>query len=295
MINEKLCVGTANWTQDYGSVPGKPQYQVDDLDELYTSITARDVRMFDTAPAYGNAEELLGARLLEHQHIITKTPHIAGETINLESLEIVETSLLSSLRLLQTDKVYALLVHNVHDLFKPNGSGLADIMQKFRELGLVEHIGFSAYTVDEVERGLTAMDANIVQLPMNILDQRFLQCGLLAKLGRNGVEVHARSPFLQGVLLSEPRQLPAHFDPIKNKITSLQSLARELCIDVQRLAYEFVAQHQDVGKVVVGFRSAAEFSSLFTQGDEFELVAQSVLQDFYVDDESLILPTLWPR
>lgn len=295
MINEKLCVGTANWTQDYGSVPGKPQYQVDDLDELYTSITARDVRMFDTAPAYGNAEELLGARLLEHQHAVTKTPHIAEETISPKSLETVETSLLSSLRLLRTDKVYALLVHNVHDLFKPNGSRLADIMQKLRGLGLVEQIGFSAYTVDEVERGLTAMDANIVQLPMNILDQRFLRCGLLAKLGRNGIEVHARSPFLQGVLLSDPRQLPAHFDPIKDKIASLQSLARELGIDIQRLAYEFVAQHQDVGKVVVGFRSAAEFSSLFTQGEEVELVAQSGLQDFYVDDESLILPTLWPR
>ena len=295
MINEKLCVGTANWTQDYGSVPGKPQYQVDDLDELYTSITARDVRMFDTAPAYGNAEELLGARLLEHQHAVTKTPHIAEETISPKSLETVETSLLSSLRLLRTDKVYALLVHNVHDLFKPNGSRLADIMQKLRGLGLVEQIGFSAYTVDEVERGLTAMDANIVQLPMNILDQRFLRCGLLAKLARNGIEVHARSPFLQGVLLSDPRQLPAHFNPIKDKIASLQSLARELGIDIQRLAYEFVAQHQDVGKVVVGFRSAAEFSSLFTQGEEVELVAQSGLQDFYVDDESLILPTLWPR
>ena len=295
MIKEKLCVGTANWTQDYGSVPGKPQYQVDDLDELFNSMTALDVRMFDTAPAYGNAEELLGARLLEHQHTVTKTPHIAEETISAESLKTVETSLLSSLRLLRTDKVYALLVHNVHDLFKPNGSRLADIMQKLLRLGLVEHIGFSAYTVDEVERGLTAMDANIVQLPMNILDQRFLRCGLLAKLGRKGIEVHARSPFLQGVLLSDPRQLPAHFDPVKDKIASMQSLARELSIDIQRLAYEFVAQHQDVGKVVVGFRSAAEFSSLFTQGDKVELVAQSVLQDFYVDDESLILPTLWPR
>ena len=295
MIKEKLCVGTANWTQDYGSVPGKPQYQVDDLDELFNSMTALDVRMFDTAPAYGNAEELLGARLLEHQHTVTKTPHIAEETISAKSLKTVETSLLSSLRLLRTDKVYALLVHNVHDLFKPNGSRLADIMQKLLRLGLVENIGFSAYTVDEVERGLTAMDANIVQLPMNILDQRFLRCGLLAKLGRKGIEVHARSPFLQGVLLSDPRQLPAHFDPVKDKIASMQSLARELSIDIQRLAYEFVAQHQEVGKVVVGFRSAAEFSSLFTQGDKVELVAQSVLQDFYVDDESLILPTLWPR
>ena len=115
MINDKLCVGTANWTQDYGSVPGKPQYQVDDLDELYTSITAHDVRMFDTAPAYGNAEKLLGDRLLDNQLVVTKTPQIAEETISLKSLEMVEISLLSSLQLLQTDKAYALLVHNVHE------------------------------------------------------------------------------------------------------------------------------------------------------------------------------------
>lgn len=295
MINDKLCVGTANWTQDYGSVPGQLRYQVDNLDELYTSITAQDVRIFDTAPAYGNAEELLGNHLLEYQHVVTKTPLISEETISPKSLERVEASLLSSLRLLRTNKVYALLVHNVHDLFKPNGCRLADMMQKLRALGLVEHIGFSAYTAEEVERGLTAMDTNIVQLPMNILDQRFLRRGLLAKLVLNGIEVHARSPFLQGVLLSDPGQLPSHFDPIKEKIAALQTLAGELNTDVQRLAYEFVAQHPDVRKVVVGFRSAAEFSSLFTQGDEIELVSQSTLQDFYVDDETLILPTLWPR
>lgn len=295
MITEKICVGTANWAQAYGSVPGKQKFQVNDLDELYTSITAWNVSLFDTAPAYGNAEELLGDRLQQNQRAITKTPHIADNEISLDSLRRVENSLQSSLRLLGTDKVRALLVHNIHDLFKTNGDRLVETLRKFRSDGLVDHIGFSAYTVEEVERGLTAMDTDIVQLPINLLDQRFFQCGLLAKLARNGIEVHARSPFLQGVLLSDPTQLPAHFDPIKDKIVAFQSMAMELNIDIQRLAYEFVAQHQDVGKVVVGFGSAAEFSALFNQGDNIDLDAQSALGDFHVEDETMILPTLWPR
>ena len=43
-----------------------------------------------------------------------------------------------------------------------------------------------------------------MQVPFSLLDQRLLQDGSLARLKDLGVEIHARSLFLQGLLFMEP-------------------------------------------------------------------------------------------
>ena len=44
--------------------------------------------------------------------------------------------------------------------------------------------------------------------PENILDRRLLESGWLEKLKKRNIEVHARSIFLQGILLGRYNQLP---------------------------------------------------------------------------------------
>jgi aryl-alcohol dehydrogenase-like predicted oxidoreductase len=67
--------------------------------------------------------------------------------------------------------------------------------------GLPKHktakIGVSVYTPEELERYID--DINIVQLPLSIADGRFLS--FLPRLRERGVEIHARSIFMRGLLL----------------------------------------------------------------------------------------------
>ena len=78
---------------------------------------------------------------------------------------------------------YALLAHNPDD-------------------GLPQHrtakVGVSVYTPEELDRYID--DIDIVQLPLSIADGRFLP--YLPKLRKRGVEIHARSVFLRGKLLT---------------------------------------------------------------------------------------------
>jgi len=75
---------------------------------------------------------------------------------------------------------YALLAHNPDE-------------------GLPKHSkrGVSVYTPEELERYID--DIDIVQLPLSIADGRFLS--FLPRLRKRGVEIHARSIFLRGMLL----------------------------------------------------------------------------------------------
>ena len=71
------------------------------------------------------------------------------------------------------------------------------------DAGLPKHetakIGVSVYTPEELDKYID--DIDIVQIPLSIADGRFLP--FLPKLRKRGVEIHARSVFLRGMLLDK--------------------------------------------------------------------------------------------
>ena len=108
-----------------------------------------------------------------------------------------------TLKDLKVKKLYGLLVHDTSDILK-NNKELLNIILKSKKIGLVSKVGISVYDVNEVNQVLKFWKPDIIQLPINIFDQRFLKKNLLKKLKRKKIEIHARSCFLQGLLL-EPK------------------------------------------------------------------------------------------
>lgn len=62
-------------------------------------------------------------------------------------------------------------------------------------------IGFSTYTPKQIDFLLNNFDFDLVQLPFNVFDNRLIQGGQLKALKKKKIEIHARSIFLQGLLL----------------------------------------------------------------------------------------------
>ena len=52
---------------------------------------------------------------------------------------------------------------------------------------------------------------NILQIPINILDHRLVKENYLGELKSYGIELHARSVFLQGLLLMPRNSIPNYF------------------------------------------------------------------------------------
>ena len=53
----------------------------------------------------------------------------------------------------------------------------------------------------------------MIQVPVNIFDQRLVSSGILAKAKTKNIEVYARSVFLQGLLLMSYSNIPSWFRP----------------------------------------------------------------------------------
>ena len=74
-------------------------------------------------------------------------------------------------------------------------------------------VGFSIYTIKDLTLVLSNFKVDIIQCPINIFDKRFEKSGLLKK--KKNIELHARSIFLQGLLLQNTKNIPNNLIIIK--------------------------------------------------------------------------------
>lgn len=73
----------------------------------------------------------------------------------------------------------------------------------------------SVYNSNQIDQLLKKYPIDIIQVPINLLDQRLILSGHLDRLKDLQIEIHARSVFLQGLLLLNPDTLPVRFSSIQ--------------------------------------------------------------------------------
>ncbi|MGE3341989.1 MAG: aldo/keto reductase [Vicinamibacterales bacterium] len=197
-----LLLGTVQFGLAYG-VAGRgevvPEAEVRSVLELATSsgITA-----LDTAPAYGDIEARL-ATLCEGLplSIVSKIAPIPPDTSDAGAAVRASVGL-SRTRL--GDRLTTLLFHRADDLLRPD----ADMIWRsaLDEAGSVR-VGVSVYDPATLVTLRSRYGVSVAQVPANPLDQRLRRPGVADALA--GVEIHARSVFLQGLLLLPPSDVRA--------------------------------------------------------------------------------------
>ena len=142
-------------------------------------------------------------------------------------------------------------------------------MHEARARGWTSRIGASVYNSDQLALVESRFQPQLVQLPLNVLDRRPIVSGMLARLKAAGVEIHARSVFLQGLLLMEPDELPEFFAPVRPIFVGLRekwqqrglaplawvsclrfATARNRCRHCRRQSHERVCTDRGSGRVV---------------------------------------------
>lgn len=217
----QLGLGTAQFGMPYGISNRQGQTPHAELVAILALAGSAGIRVLDTAALYGNSESALGAALAKKHpfRIVTKTPDFKALPDPAQGAAELKRTFEHSLSSLRQPRVYGLLVHNAGDLLRPGGDMIWREMEGLRSQGLVEKIGVSVYGGNQINQILGAFAPDIVQLPVNVFDQRLVASGHLAHLKSIGVEIHVRSIFLQGLLLMAQDQIPRYFDGFKSHVT----------------------------------------------------------------------------
>ena len=107
-----------------------------------------------------------------------------------------------SLEKLNQKNIYGLLIHRSTDLLKEGGEKLIRKLKELKEKDLVRKIGISIYDPKILSQIYKLFIPDIVQLPINVFNQESILEGYLGEMKEKNIEVHARSIFLQGLLLN---------------------------------------------------------------------------------------------
>ena len=246
----ELALGTANWGGSYGA-PGR-EVTVDEATarELASAFLAAGHNLFDTAPAYGGAEDLVGAVLDDRAaRVVSKVP--AGLMSERNAARLAVESVRRSLNRTRVARFAGVLLHDPLAATRTDGRGL-EVVAALRDADLADRIGVSVYDPAEAAAAVERLDADLVQLPCNVLDQRFLASGTLRDLVAHDVEVHVRSIFLNGVLLAEPDRLAGPLSALAPAIRRVRVAAAEAGSSVLELATAFARRATGAQAVVVG-------------------------------------------
>jgi aryl-alcohol dehydrogenase-like predicted oxidoreductase len=165
--------------------------------------------MLDTAIAYGESEACLGEIGVDQWRVVSKLPAIPESCANVA--DWIHQSVLGSLGRLRCSRLYGLLLHEARQLAGPRGDEIYRGLTVLKDLRLVEKIGVSIYAPDELIDLIPSYRLDLVQAPYNVIDRRLATSGWLSRLCEEGTEVHARSLFLQGLLLMPSVRRPASF------------------------------------------------------------------------------------
>jgi len=288
----KLGLGTVQFGTDYGVNSVDGQVRPEEVKKILSYAYSKHIDLLDTAPAYGKSEKILGRINNLDFKVVTKTRHFDSLKITNNEVRLLNNDFKDSLNNLNQENIYGLLIHNADDLLKPGAKKIFDKLQELKQAKKLIKVGVSVYDHIQLESILDIFDIDIVQLPLNILDRRMIDSGMLALLYRKGIEVHVRSVFLQGLLLMSAKNRPSKF----NRWSSLWNLWYEWLNDNHISAVEATIRHAvsfpEISKVLVGVDTVNQLKEIFiaTSG-----VLPKIPVELYTDDTDLLNPSNWGR
>ncbi|NVI80399.1 aldo/keto reductase [Janthinobacterium sp. BJB401] len=294
----KIGLGAVQFGLDYGIANTAGKVSEGEVAAILAAAAQLQLTLIDTAALYGDSEAVLGRAMSPAApfDIVTKTPQFAGSAVGEAEAQQLEDSLHASLRMLQRPSVYGLLVHRVDDLLLPGGEALMARMALLKQQGLVSKIGVSVYTGQQIDAVLARFPIDLIQLPINVLDQRLLHSGHLRKLKQAGVEIHARSAFLQGLLLMAPHELPAHFDGVREHLAAYHRFIAGQGLTPLQAALGFVTGLDEIDHVVCGVNSSVQLQEICTAaGHPGAGAARAGYDAFAINDEAIVNPALWQQ
>ncbi len=284
----RLALGTAQFGFPYGVANQIGQVCLSDVKSILEISLLNNIDTLDTAIAYGESEECLGIVGVEKFKLITKLPEIPKNCIDVGAWIFHEV--VCSLARLKIKKLHGLLLHRPEQLLGDSGVPIYEALESLRRTGLVEKIGISIYSPDELAKLIPKFRFDLVQAPFNLIDQRLYKSGWLKRLKNDDIEIHTRSTFLQGLLLISHRDMPSKFHRWNYLWQSWDQWLRMNNLDPISACLDFVSSYTEIDKVIVGVDSESQLAQILKS---MSIHSSKSFPNLSCDDQALINPVNW--
>lgn len=274
---DKIGLGSVQFGLNYGIANTEGQTTPKEVIEILNHAKAQKIKYIDTASAYGNSEEVLGATDLSEFRMVSKFKRFNGEAALTKELE-------NSLQRLQVKQLYGYLAHRPEFLID-NKQAWSQLLN-LKEQGKVKKIGFSLNHTDELLKLLSLnMFPDLIQVPYNFFDQRFE--ALMIRLKDKGCEIHTRSTFLQGLFFVDSKQLSSFFEPVKAVLEKMQATYQE---NLSGALIKYVLEKEFVDVLIMGVNNLQQLQQNLARIKSVKPISIKLPEI----PERILVPSLWP-
>jgi aryl-alcohol dehydrogenase-like predicted oxidoreductase len=292
-----LSFGTVSLGVDYGiHAPGAfgPPPE-DDAVALLQAAAAAGVTFFDTAPAYGDAERIVGRAFAGNADVVLATKVAVPPQSRETASRTIDASLEASRRALRRDVIDVLQLHNATPAMMDAGE-ITDALVGARQRGHVRAIGASVYGEEAALAVLAAGVYDVLQVALSVLDQRMLTT-VIPHAARDGVGVIVRSAFLKGALTPKAPFLPAELSALRaSAVRARDRLAGGSWEELPAAALRYCLSIAGVSSVLCGARTRVELGAAVAAeaAGALDPHAQAAAAQLALDDDRLLNPSHWP-
>jgi aryl-alcohol dehydrogenase-like predicted oxidoreductase len=286
----KIAIGSAQFGMNYGISSQNIKVDNFSVKEILNLAKNNNIDIIDTASTYGESEKVLGYSGASNFNIITKTRHFSKDLITEIDVNNLTDDFNNSLKALKQNTIYGLLFHNAEDLLKPGSSKLFERMNHLKKQGYIKKIGISVYTSFQINEVLKRYDIDLIQVPINILDRRLIDDGTLKLLAKKRIEIHARSIFLQGLLLMDRDTMPLKFKKWDYLWNIWFEWLNDCKISALQASVGYAVSLPEISKILVGINSKNQLKEILNC-TTFKI--PDLPKEFYSKDLDLINPANW--
>lgn len=283
-----LALGTVQFGVPYGIANQTGQVSRGEAKSMLQLAAVNGIDTLDTAIGYGESETCLGEVGTEGFKVVTKLPSIPDDCADVSGW--VQEQIAASLFRLGVSEVYGLLLHRSEQLLGSNGKELYQALQELKDSGQVQKVGVSIYAPSELGAITKEFHLDLVQAPFNLVDRRLYTTGWLRRLKDEGVEIHTRSVFLQGLLLMPQATIPPNFASWRGLWERWYKWLSDHDVSPVQACLAFLLTFPKIDRVIVGADSVNQLEQIVGAANSPQ---QFELPDLQCDEESLINPARW--
>ena len=266
MSQERIALGTVQFGLDYGIANKLGRVSVGEVNKILDIAKSNRIRTLDTAISYGESESILGNYGVSGWDLITKIPTIPQTIRDVKGWIIDQVE--SSLRRLNLTKISGIMLHDPDQILGYKGKAIFEVLNYLKNNHICEKIGLSIYDIAKVEEYVSAYDIDLVQAPLNIFDRRLIDPVVIDILKSRDIEIHARSIFLQGLLLVKRGSITDGFSHSKQLFDEWYSWLNQEDIDPVEACLKFVLQFKEIDRIVIGVQDVGQLQNIISIADK---------------------------
>jgi len=258
--NKKFIIGTAQFGAKYGIKNKHIKIKKNNAFKILKLSEKNNINHLDTSDAYRGYKKILSKYNLEKWKISLK---LSNKLINrLNSEKKFLNFFYKNLKMINKKKFDYILFHDSKILFKRNGKKIYHYLFKLKKKGFVKKIGISAYTTSEVKSVIRKYKIDVIQIPLNIFDQRLIKKKFIKKLKSLKIEIHARSIFLQGLLLLDKKNIPKKFQKYNKSFIKWFEFLKKNKTSPLKECIKFAFINNFIDKYIIGVDSTSNLEDI---------------------------------